>query len=166
MTPARARGGGGPSDTDGHEAVLYTDGASFQNPGPAGIGVVLVVDGDVVLTRSEDIGYATNNQAEYRALLKGLTAAIERGVKRVLVRSDSQLLIRQMTGEYKVKSKALMALRREAEGLKQQFDEIAFEHVYRDFNELADELAKQGAEAAQARGVTGPRLQLFEDDDA
>lgn len=165
MTPARARGGGGGSDdAEELDAVLYTDGASFNNPGPAGIGVVLVVDGDVVLTRSEDIGYATNNQAEYRALLKGLAEALERGVKRLLVRADSQLLIRQMTGEYKVKSKALMALRREAEALKQQFDEIHFEHVYRDFNELADELAKQGAEAAQARGVTGPRLQLFEDD--
>lgn len=164
MTPARARGGEGPSDDHGHDAVLYTDGASFNNPGPAGIGVVLVVDGDVVLTRSEDIGYATNNQAEYRALLKGLAEALERGVKRLLVRSDSQLLIRQMTGEYKVKAKALQALRREAEAMKQRFDEIDFEHVYRDFNEVADELAKQGAEAAQARGVTGPRLQLFDED--
>ena len=163
MTPASARGGGGDSEeTDGLEAVLYVDGASFGNPGPSGIGVVLVEDEDTVLTRSEDIGYGTNNQAEYRALLRGLNEAIERGVTRLLVRSDSQLLVRQMLGEYKVKSKALQALRREAEALKQRFDQIGFEHVRREYNEVADELAKQGAEAAKARGVTGPRLQLFE----
>jgi ribonuclease HI len=68
-----------------------------------------------------------------------------------------------MIGEYKVKSKALQALRREAEALKQRFEQIAFEHVRREYNDVADELAKQGAEAAQARGVTGPRLQLFEE---
>ena len=165
MTPARAGGGSGASSDDGDErdAVLYVDGASFGNPGPSGIGVVLVEDGDAVLTRSEDIGYGTNNQAEYKALLKGLSEALDRGVTRLLVRSDSQLLVRQMLGEYKVKSKALQALRREAEGLKHRFEQIGFEHVRREYNELADELAKQGAEAAQARGVTGPKLQLFEE---
>ena len=164
MTPARARDGSGSGEIEGRDAVLYVDGASFGNPGPSGIGVVLVEDGDAVLTRSEDIGYGTNNQAEYRALLRGLAEALERGITRLLVRSDSQLLVRQMLGEYKVKSKGLLALRREAEALKQRFDEVAFEHVRREYNEVADELAKQGAEAAQARGVTGPRLQLFEDD--
>ena len=164
MTPARAHGGGGgPEETDGREAVLYVDGASFGNPGPSGIGVVLVEDGDTVVTRSEDIGYGTNNQAEYRALLRGLSEALERGITQLLVRSDSQLLVRQMLGEYKVKSKALQALRREAEALKHRFERIGFEHVRREYNEMADELAKQGAEAAQARGVTGPRLQLFEE---
>jgi ribonuclease HI len=162
VTPASARGGGGADQTDGREAVLYVDGASFGNPGPSGIGVVLVEDGDTVVTRSEDIGYGTNNQAEYRALLKGLSEALERGITDLLVRSDSQLLVRQMLGEYKVKSKALQALRREAEALKQRFEHIGFEHVRREYNEIADELAKQGAEAAKARGVTGPRLQLFE----
>ena len=165
MTPSGARGAGdGPDETESRDAVLYVDGASFGNPGPSGIGVVLVEDGDAVLTRSEDVGYGTNNQAEYRALLRGLHEALDRGITRLLVRSDSQLLVRQMIGEYKVKSKALQALRREAEALKQRFDEIAFEHVYREFNEIADELAKQGAEAAKARGVTGPRLQLFDED--
>jgi ribonuclease HI len=165
VTPSRAHGGGGgPTETEGHDAVLYVDGASFGNPGPSGIGVVLVEDGDAVLTRSEDVGYGTNNQAEYRALLRGLTEALERGVTHLLVRSDSQLLVRQMLGEYKVKSKMLQALRREAEALKQRFEAIGFEHVRREYNEVADELAKQGAEAAKARGVTGPRLQLFDDE--
>jgi ribonuclease HI len=162
VTPSRASDGGGSDESDGLEAVLYVDGASFGNPGPSGIGVVLVEDDDTVITRSEDVGYGTNNQAEYRALLRGLNEAIERGVTRLLVRSDSQLLVRQMLGEYKVKSKALQALRREAEALKQRFDQIGFEHVRREYNEVADELAKQGAEAAKARGVTGPKLQLFE----
>ena len=92
-----------------------------------------------------------------------VTEALERGITRLLVRSDSELLVRQMLGEYKVKSKALQALRREAEALKRRFDEIHFEHVRREYNEIADELAKQGAEAAKERGVTGPRLQLFDD---
>lgn len=162
MTPERARGGG-PTDRDLPEGVLYVDGASFGNPGPSGIGIVLVEDGDTVLTRSEDIGYGTNNQAEYRALLRGLSEALERGISKLIVRSDSQLLVRQMIGEYKVKSKGLLALRREAEALKQRFDEIHFEHVRRELNEVADELAKSGAEAARERGVTGPRLQLFEE---
>jgi len=70
-----------------------------------------------------------------------------------------------MTGEYKVKSKSLQALRREAEALKHKFDEVHFEHVRREYNEVADVLAKQGAEAAKERGVTGPRLQLFENDE-
>lgn len=153
---------GASSDTSA-EGVLYVDGASFGNPGPSGIGVVIVQDGDTVTTRSEDVGYGTNNQAEYRALLTGLSEALARGIKRLLVRSDSQLLVRQMLGEYKVKSKGLQALRREAEALKQQFDDIDFEHVRREYNEVADELAKQGAEAARERGVTGPRLQLFEE---
>lgn len=132
---------------------LYVDGASFGNPGPSGIGVVLITDGEVVVKRSEDIGYGTNNQAEYRALLKGLREAIDRGISELTVRSDSQLLVRQMTGEYKVKAKALVGLRMEAEELRRKFKKISFEHVRREFNELADELAKLGAEAAEARGV-------------
>jgi ribonuclease HI len=148
--------------TDPSEGVLYVDGASFGNPGPSGIGVVLVADDETLVTRSEDIGYGTNNQAEYRALLRGLQEALDRGIRKLHVRSDSQLLVRQMTGEYKVKSKALQSLRREAEALVRQFDEIRFEDVRREFNEVADELAKAGAEAAKARGVTGPQRELFE----
>jgi ribonuclease HI len=144
------------------EGVLYVDGASFGNPGPSGIGIVLVAGDDTLLERSEDIGYGTNNQAEYRALLRGLELALERGIRKLHVRSDSQLLVRQMTGQYKVKSKPLLGLRREAEALVRRFDEIAFEDVRREFNEIADELAKAGAEAAKARGVTGPQQELFE----
>ncbi len=138
------------------KAELYVDGASFGNPGPSGIGVVLVMDGRTVIARAEDVGYGTNNQAEYRALLEGLQEALQRGVKHLHVRSDSQLLIRQMTGEYKVKSKKILGLRMEAEALARRFERIDFEHIRREFNEVADELAKSGAEAAKARGVRAP----------
>jgi ribonuclease HI len=154
VTPRQA-GDDGPSGDD-PEGVLYVDGASFGNPGPSGVGVVLVKDDEPVVTRSEDIGYGTNNQAEYRALLYGLREAIDHGIKNLTVRSDSQLLVRQMTGEYKVKSRGLQQLRMEAQALVNQFDDVDFEHVRREYNELADELAKQGAEQAKARGVTGP----------
>lgn len=143
----------------GADATLYVDGASFGNPGPSGIGIVLVVGDDTVLARSEDAGYGTNNQAEYRALLEGLGEAASRGIRVLTVRSDSQLLVRQMLGEYKVKNKTLQALRREAEALVDRFDRVRFEHVRREFNEIADELAKAGAEAAKARDVQPPPAQ-------
>lgn len=139
------------------EAVLYVDGASFGNPGPSGIGVVLIVDGESVVTRAEDIGYGTNNRAEYTALLEGLRTARDRGVTDLTVRSDSQLLVRQMQGEYKVKHKGLIPLRIEAEALTRQFERVRFEHVPREMNEEADALSKLGAEEAKMRGVTGPR---------
>ncbi len=139
-------------------AELYVDGASFGNPGPSGIGIVLVVDDEIILKRSEDVGYGTNNQAEYRALLEGLGEAAQHGIRRLIVRSDSQLLVRQMLGEYKVKSKQLQPLRIEAEALRKRFDDVRFEHVRREFNEIADELAKLGAEAAKARGVRAPQV--------
>ncbi len=144
-------------------AVLYVDGASFGNPGPSGIGLVLTEDGKVVVQRSQDIGWGTNNQAEYRALLAGLTEVIERGIKSLLVRSDSQLLVRQVTGEYKVKDAKLKPLMAEVRALMEKIDGVSFEHVRRELNELADELAKAGAEAAQARGVHPPSQQeIFE----
>jgi ribonuclease HI len=139
------------------EGVLYIDGASFGNPGPSGAGVVLIVDGDTVVALSEDIGFGTNNRAEYTALLEGLRAAKDQGVTDLTVRSDSQLLVRQMLGEYKVKNKGLVGLRIEAEDLTRSFDRVRFEHIPRELNEEADALSKMGAEEAKLRGVTGPR---------
>ncbi|MGH2757976.1 MAG: ribonuclease HI family protein [Actinomycetota bacterium] len=142
--------------------VLYVDGASFGNPGPSGTGVVLQVGDEVIVERSEDAGYGTNNQAEYRALLEGLAEAVQRGIRKLLVRSDSQLLVRQMTGEYKLKAKGLRGLKAEADALLERFDQVRFEHVPRERNALADELAKAGAEAAKARGVRPPQGEMFE----
>lgn len=150
---------------EGNDAgILYIDGASFGNPGPSGVGIVLVVDGQIVVTRASDIGYGTNNRAEYTALLEGLRVARDHGVKDLTVRSDSQLLVRQMQGAYKVKHKGLVPLRIEAESLVREFERVRFEHIPRELNEEADALSKMGAEEAQLRGVTGPQPvdELFE----
>jgi ribonuclease HI/probable phosphoglycerate mutase len=138
------------------------DGSSLGNPGPSGAGIVLTVGGETLLERSEDVGYGTNNQAEYRALIEGLAEALQRGVRTLLVRSDSQLLVRQMIGEYKLKARGLRGLKAEADALRERFDEVRFEHIEREANPRADELAKAGAEAAQARGVRPPQREMFE----
>jgi ribonuclease HI/probable phosphoglycerate mutase len=150
------------TQNESETAVLYVDGASFGNPGPSGAGIVLKVGEETVAERSEDTGYGTNNQAEYRALLEGLGAAIQRGVRKLLVRSDSQLLVRQMKGEYKMKAPGLRGLKAEADALRERFEEVRFEHVPRERNDRADELAKLGAEAAKARGVRAPQTEIFE----
>jgi ribonuclease HI len=134
-------------------AVLHVDGASFGNPGPSGIGYVLVVDGRTVEEISLDTGWGTNNQAEYRGLEAGLRAARQHDVDEVLVRSDSQLLVRQMTGEYKVKDSRLRLLKAEIDHLVASFGRVSFEYVPREYNARADELAKEGATQAQLRGV-------------
>lgn len=144
------------------EGVLHVDGASFGNPGPSGIGFVLLC-GDETVERSGDVGYGTNNQAEYRGLLEGLKEAADRGVRRLVVRSDSQLLVRQMLGEYKVKHAGLRALKAEVDAVVERFDRVTFEHVPRERNERADQLAKAGAEAAQARGVRPPQASFLEE---
>jgi ribonuclease HI len=134
-------------------AVLHVDGASFSNPGPSGAGIVLTVDGEVVEERAVDLGWGTNNEAEYRALLEGLRTAAERGLRDVTVVSDSQLLVRQVTGEYKVKEPRLRTLKQQVDARLLDFDDVRFEHTLRGGNEAADALAKAGAEAAKARGA-------------
>src|SRR5207253_10651266 len=100
------------------KARLSTDGGSRGNPGPAAYGYVLeAADGTVLDARGEAIGVATNNVAEYRALLAGLEAALERGVEEVEVVSDSELLVPQMRGEYKVKNETLRELVAEGHAL-------------------------------------------------
>jgi ribonuclease HI len=141
-------------------AVLNVDGASFGNPGPSGIGYVLSVAGKTVEEVSLDIGWGTNNQAEYRALEAGLRAAKSHGARDVHVRSDSQLLMRQMTGEYKVKDPKLRLLKSEIDHIRSNFDLVKFEYIPREQNERADVLAKAGAEEAQLRGVRPAQAEL------
>lgn len=122
--------------------IIQFDGGSRGNPGPAGIGVVLrAQDGTPVLTLGRFIGRATNNVAEYRALITGLEKAIELGAKKVVVRGDSELIIRQMLGQYRVKNADLKELYEQAQSLYRQFADARIEHNYRDKNELADRLA-------------------------
>ena len=105
-------------------------------------------DGSVLDARGETIGVATNNVAEYSALIAGLASALERGVDEVEVVSDSELLVKQMRGEYKVKNEALRALQSEAADLAARLDRITYTAVRRAHNELADRLVNEALDAA------------------
>ena len=121
--------------------TLEFDGGSRGNPGPAGIGVVLrAEDGTAVYTLGRCIGRATNNVAEYRALITALQMAREMGARRILVRGDSELIIKQMRGEYRVKHPDMRALHDEAQAILRTFEESRIEHNLRNKNELADKL--------------------------
>ena len=124
--------------------TIEFDGGSRGNPGPAGIGVVLrAQDGTPLVTHGRFIGRATNNVAEYRALISGLEKAKELGARKVAVRGDSELIVRQMRGEYRVRNAELKDLYDEAQFLYHQFDEASIDHNYREKNALADKLVNR-----------------------
>ncbi len=131
------------------KARLSTDGGARGNPGPAAFGYVLeAADGTVLDARGEAIGVATNNVAEYRGLLAGLAAALERGVEEVEVVSDSELVVKQMRGEYKVKNETLRDLVDEAQSLESRFERVTYTAVRREHNELADRLVNEALDSA------------------
>jgi ribonuclease HI len=131
------------------KARLSTDGGARGNPGPAAYGYVLESDdGHVLDARGETIGVATNNVAEYRALLAGLERALELGVTELEVVSDSELLVKQMRGEYKVKNDALRALHGQASELAEALEKVAYTAVRRAHNELADSLVNEALDRA------------------
>jgi probable phosphoglycerate mutase len=131
------------------KARLSTDGGARGNPGPAAYGYVLEAgDGTVLDARGEAIGTATNNVAEYRGLLAGLEAALERGVEEVEVVSDSELVVKQMRGEYKVKNETLRDLVDEAQALEARFRRVTYKAVRREHNELADRLVNEALDSA------------------
>jgi ribonuclease HI len=124
--------------------VAYIDGGARGNPGPAGYGVrVETGRGEVVAEFGASIGHATNNVAEYHALIAALRYASEHGHRGLTVRSDSLLLVQQMIGNYKVKNPGLQALHREARDWVARFDRVRFEHVRREQNRDADRLANE-----------------------
>ena len=132
------------------KARLSTDGGARGNPGPAAFGYVLEADDGTVLdARGEAIGIATNNVAEYRALVEGLRRAAEAGVDELEVFSDSELLVKQMRGEYRVKNEALRALSAEAAALARQIARVEYTAVRREHNELADRLVNEALDAAE-----------------
>ena len=131
------------------KARLSTDGGSRGNPGPAAYGYVLEADDGTVLdARGETIGVATNNVAEYRGLLAGLVSALERGVSELEVVSDSELLVKQMRGEYKVKSENLRELVAEARALADRVGDVSYTAVRREHNDLADALVNEALDSA------------------
>ena len=126
------------------KARLYTDGGSRGNPGPAAYGYVLETEDDHVLAaHGEAIGTATNNVAEYSGLVAGLEKAHELGVDELEVVSDSELLVKQMRGEYKVKNAALRELQAQAGELADRLSKVSFTAVRREQNELADSLVNE-----------------------
>jgi ribonuclease HI len=130
------------------KAKLFTDGGARGNPGPAAYGYVLEADDGTVLdARGEKIGIATNNVAEYSALIAGLEAALERGVTELEVVSDSELVVKQMRGEYKVKNEALRELSQDAASLARQLGKVVYTAVRREHNELADRLVNEALDA-------------------
>jgi len=125
--------------------VIYTDGACFGNPGPMGIGIVIYADGKIVREISEYIGEGTNNIAEYSALIRALKEVKKLGEREVVIRTDSQLLARQLSGEYKIKNKKLKELKALADDLMAGLV-VKIEHIPREQNAEADELSKRAAE--------------------
>jgi ribonuclease HI len=131
------------------KAKLSTDGGARGNPGPAAYGYVLEdEDGTVLDARGETIGVATNNVAEYRGLIAGLEKAVELGIDELEVVSDSELLVKQMEGEYRVKNEALRELNDEANFLEKKLVRVRYKAVRREHNELADKLVNDALDAA------------------
>jgi ribonuclease HI len=130
-------------------ARLFTDGGARGNPGPAAYGFVLETeDGTVLAAEGEAIGEATNNVAEYSGLIAGLRKAVELHVPDLEVVSDSELMVKQMRGEYKVKNEALRALSLEAARIARQLQSVEYRHVKRAHNELADKLVNEALDEA------------------
>jgi len=131
------------------KARLSTDGGARGNPGPAAYGYVLEAeDGTVLAAHGETIGVATNNVAEYRALIAGLEKAVEVGVDQLEVVSDSELLVKQMKGEYRVKNENLRPLAVQASRLARQVGLVRWTSVRREHNELADRLVNEALDSA------------------
>jgi ribonuclease HI len=141
--------------------TAYTDGGARGNPGPAGYGVYIEDEnGQKVAELKGTIGEATNNVAEYRGLIAALDWAVKHEVRRLRVRADSQLIIKQMTGEYQIRNPGLGRLHAHASRFVEQLDVVTFEYIRRDQNKQADRLAneamndaaKQAKAAAAAAG--------------
>ena len=134
------------------KAKLSTDGGARGNPGPAAYGYVLEDDDGTVLdARGERIGVATNNVAEYRALIAGLERALELGIDELEVVSDSELLVKQMQGEYRVKNETLRELNEDANVLERKLGRVRYTAVRREHNQLADKLVNEALDADSAR---------------
>lgn len=131
------------------KARLFTDGGARGNPGPAAYGFVLEAeDGSLLAAHGAAIGSATNNVAEYSGLVAGLKKALELGVDAVELVSDSELMVKQMRGEYRVKNEGLRPLFAEAQALARRIGAVEYRHVKRAHNEIADRLVNEALDAS------------------
>jgi ribonuclease HI len=135
---------------DGGSAVANIDGGSRGNPGPAGYGVRIEQQDGTIIQLKASMAVATNNVAEYNGLLAALRWAVANGVGTLHIRSDSELLVKQMNGQYRVKNPGLQPLYEEARALVKQVGRVKFEHVRREFNREADRLANEAMDEAES----------------
>jgi ribonuclease HI len=146
--------------------TIHTDGAARGNPGPAAFAYVIERPGALAIEEKGTLGQTTNNVAEYTALVRALEHAIKVGGKRVNILSDSELMVKQMRGEYQVKNEDLRALFRQARGLAAQIDQVTYQHVRREQNGRADRLCNEALDgpgagprpASGAKKAAGPRV--------
>jgi ribonuclease HI len=133
--------------------TIHTDGAARGNPGPAAFAYIIEQNGSPVIEEKGKLGRATNNVAEYMALVRALEHAARLGARRVHILSDSELMVKQMKGQYQVKSEELLALYKEAKKLAGQFEEVNLQHVRREHNSRADRLCNEALDGA---GTSAP----------
>jgi len=126
---------------------IFCDGASRSNPGDASIGVSISLDGKEIHTISRKIGIATNNEAEYQALIDALNYCIENSIKEIEVFLDSNLVVEQVNKNFKVKAGNLKVLNSQVENMIKEFEYIEFKHVYREENKRADQLANMALDS-------------------
>jgi len=131
-------------------ARLFADGGSRGNPGPSGAGAIIIVDEKIVGSVSQYLGIQTNNVAEYTGLILDLEKALELGLKDVEVCMDSELIVRQMNGQYKVKNEKLIPLFLKAGKLAELFASFKISHVSREYNRAADQLANKAMDLAKS----------------
>lgn len=124
---------------------MYFDGCSKGNPGLAGAGAVIYKNGEEIWANSYFVSdNSTNNVAEYFGLIRGLKRAIKMNIKNIIIKGDSLLIIKQMTGQYQVKSESMIELYNIAKEFEKHFDNISYTHVYRKYNKRADYLSNEG----------------------
>lgn len=140
----------GSSTVHQETAIVFADGGSRGNPGPAGAGAIIAVNGEIIESVSKFLGIATNNVAEYTGLIIGLEKALELGFKNVEVRMDSELVVKQMNGLYRVKNDKLVPLYFQARTLAARFGEFKIIHVARELNKDADRMANQAMDRGAA----------------
>lgn len=147
--------------------IIYIDGAARGNPGPAGYGIYATDENKEEIAEAWGyIGEQTNNFAEYVGLIAALELALENGWRKVHVRSDSQLLVRQLTGQYKVKNEVLANFYRRAQVLRSRFLKFTIEHVLRKFNKDADRLANKAidTQSSEPKSINPVRVSTNESD--